>query len=118
MTRRFAVLAAVLGLGLSPLTMAAGRQSMTVELASDTSLAGTRIPAGTYKITWTASGAEADLQVTQGKKVVASTKAKVVERDRNSTNDEVVSRKDASGAFSMAEVHVRGEKSVLVVGAS
>jgi hypothetical protein len=118
MTRKFAVLAAVLGLGLAPLATAAGRQSVTVELSNDTSLGGTRIPAGKYKITWTASGEQADVQVAQGKKVVATTRAKLVERDRAAVDDEVVSRKDASGALAMSEVHLRGEKSVLVLGAS
>lgn len=118
MTRRLAVLAATIGLGLAPFATAAGRQSLTVELSSDTSLAGTKIPAGKYKISWTASGAQADVQVAQGKKVLATTKAKVVERDKPATDDEVVSRKDASGAFALAEVHVKGEKSVLVLGAS
>jgi hypothetical protein len=118
MTRRFAVLAAVIGLGLAPLAMAAGRQSVSVELSSDTSLAGTKIPAGKYKISWTATGAEAEVKVAQGHKVVATTKGKLVERDKPATDDEVVSRKDAAGAFALAEVHMRGEKSVLVFAAS
>jgi hypothetical protein len=118
MTRRLAVLAAVLGLGLAPFATAAGRQSVNVELDTDTTLGGTKIPAGKYKISWTSSGAQADVKVAQGKKVVATTKAKLVERDRPATDDEVVSRKDAAGVFGLAEVHVRGEKSVLVLGAS
>lgn len=118
MTKRFAFLTAVVGLGFASLAMAAGRQSVSVELSSDTTLAGTKIPAGKYKLTWTATGAEADVQVGQGKKVIATTKGKLVERDKAATDDEVVSRKDASGTFTLAEVHMRGEKSVLVLGAS
>jgi hypothetical protein len=118
MSRRLAVLATVLGLGLAPLAIAAGRASVTVDLKDDTSLAGTKIPAGKYKITWTASGTQAEVAVAQGKKIVATTKGKLVERDRPATDDEVVSRKDATGAFVLAEVRLRGEKSVLVLGAS
>ena len=118
MTRRLAVLAAVLGFGLAPLAMASGRQSVTVDLKDDTSLGGTKIPAGKYKITWTASGAQAEVKVAQGKRVVATTKGKLVEQARPAADDQVVSRKDASGAFALSEVRLRGEKSVLLLGAS
>lgn len=118
MTRRTAVLATALALGFAPLALASGRQSVSVDLKDATSLGGTKIPAGKYKIAWTSNGAEAEVKVEQGKKVVATTKAKLVERDRPAPDDEVVSRKDATGAFALAEVRLRGEKSVLVLGAS
>jgi hypothetical protein len=118
MTRRSAILAALVSLSLSPLAAAAGRQSVTVDLKDDTSLEGTRIPAGKYKISWTTSGAQAEVQVAQGKKVVATTKGKLIEQARPASDDQVVSRKDASGAFALAEVRLRGLKSVLVLGAS
>jgi hypothetical protein len=118
MTRKLAVLATVFAVGLASNAMAAGRQSVTVDLREDTSLAGTRIPAGTYKISWTANGAEAEVKVAQGKKVVVTTKGKLVEQTRPATDDQVVSRKDASGSFALAEVRLKGEKSILVLGAS
>ena len=118
MNRRLAVLAIVVGLALASNAMAAGRQSVSVDLREDTSLAGTKIPAGKYKISWTANGAEAEVKVAQGKKVVATTKGKLVEQARPVSDDQVVSRKDASGLFALAEVRLRGEKSVLVLGAS
>jgi hypothetical protein len=118
MTRKIAVLSAVLATGLAPLALASGRQSVTVDINVATSLGGTKIPAGKYKIAWTASGAEAEVKVEQGKKVVATSKGKLVERDRPAPDDEVVSRKDATGAFALAEVRLRGDKSVLVLGAS
>jgi len=118
MTRRLAVLATVLGLALAPAAIASGRQSLTVDLKDDTSLGGTKIPAGKYKIAWTASGTQAEVQIAQGKKVVATTKARIVERERPADDDAVVSRKDATGAFALSEVRLRGEKSTLVLGAS
>jgi hypothetical protein len=118
MTRKFAVVAVVVGLGFVPLALASGRQSLSVDLKDDTSVGGTRVPAGRYKIAWTASGAQAEVKIAQGKKVVATAKGTLVERDRPAPDDEVVSRKDASGAFALSEVRLRGEKSVLVLGAS
>jgi hypothetical protein len=118
MTRRLAVLSAFLAFGFAPLAMAAARQSVTVDLKYDTSLAGTKIPAGKYKISWTANGAQAEVTVAQGKKVVATTKGKLVEQAHATEDDEVVSRKDAAGAFALSEVRLRGEKRILVLGAS
>jgi hypothetical protein len=118
MIRRLAVLTAVVGMGFAPFAMAAGRQSLSVDLKDETSLAGTKIPAGRYKISWTSNGAQAEVKVAQGKKVVATTKGTLVEEARPATDDEVVRRKDATGAFALAEVRLRGEKSVLVLGAS
>jgi hypothetical protein len=118
MTRKFAVVAAVVGLGFAPFALASGRQSLSVDLKDDTSLGGTKVPAGKYKIAWTTSGALVEVKIAQGKNVVATAKGRVVERDRPAADDEVVSRKDASGSFALTEVRLRGEKSVLVVGAS
>ena len=117
MTRRLAVFTAVVGMGIAPLAMAAGRQSLNVDLKADTSIAGTKIPAGRYKISWT-TGPQAEVKVAQGKKVVVTTQGKLVEQARPADDDQVVSRKDATGAFAIAEVRLRGEKSVLVLGAS
>jgi hypothetical protein len=116
--KKLTVLAAALLVGLGSHALAAGRRSLTVELKDDTSLAGTKVPAGTYKFSWTAGENETEVKVTQGKKVVATGKAKRVEQPRPSEDDAVVSRKDASGAFALAEIRVRGEKSTLVLGAS
>ena len=114
--KKLAVFAAVLLVGLGSHAVAAGRQSLNVDLTEETSLAGTKLAAGKYKISWTAGEAETQVKVTQGRKVVATGKAKRVERPQASPDDQVVSRKDASGAFALSEIRLRGEKSVLVVG--
>lgn len=73
---------------------------------------------GTYKLSWTTGAAETEVKVTQGRKVVATGKARRVEQSRPAADDAVVSRKDASGAFALAEIRLRGERATLVLGAS
>jgi hypothetical protein len=113
--RKLAVFAAVLVLGMGSMAVAAGRRSLEVDLQDETSLAGTKVPPGRYKISWTADEGETEVKVTRGRKVVATGTAKLVDRPQASTDDQVVSRKDATGAFVLREIHVRGERKVLVL---
>ena len=110
-------LALALAAGLTSNALAEGRQSVKLDLASDTTLGGTKVPPGQYKLAWTASGDDADVKLMQGKKVVATSKAKVVGRDKAASDDEVVQRKNGS-SFTVSEIRLRGEKNVLVLQAS
>jgi hypothetical protein len=112
--RKLAAIVAALVVGLGTAS-AAGRDSLNVDLGDETSLAGTTLPAGRYKITWTAGAAETEVKISQGKKVIATAKAKRVEREAAPREDQVVSRKGASGAFAIAEIRLKGEKAVLVL---
>jgi len=96
---------------------AEGRQSVKVDLRDETSLGGTKVPAGKYRITWTTSGTDAEVKLVKGNQVVATSKGKLVEREKAAADDQVVSRKSGAG-FAMSEVRLRGEKSVLVLQAS
>ncbi len=107
----------VLSAGLASNALADGRQSVKFDLTSDTTIGGTKVPPGQYKLAWTASGDDADVKLMQGKKVVATTKAKVVGRDKAASDDEVVQRKSGAG-FAVSEIRLRGEKNVLVLQAS
>jgi hypothetical protein len=117
--KRIASLALALAVsaGLASNALADGRQSVKLDLSSDTTLGGTKVPPGQYKLAWTASGDDADVKLMQGKKVVATSKAKVVGRDKAASDDEVVQRKNGSG-YAVSEIRVRGEKNVLVLQAS
>jgi hypothetical protein len=110
-------LAAAFAVGGPDAARAESRQSVKVDLRDETSLGGTKVPAGKYRITWTTNGAEADVKLVQGDKVVATGKGKIVERDKAAEDDLVVSRRNGSG-FAMSEVRLRGEKSVLVLQTS
>lgn len=120
MTRSRTSLAAfALALALAPASsvLADGRTSVKADLRDETSLGGTKVPAGKYRISWTANGADAEVQVLQGSKVVATGKGKLVNRDKPATDDEVVSRRSGTG-FAMSEIRLRGEKNVLVLQTS
>ncbi|HSD30208.1 MAG TPA: hypothetical protein VLL75_23105 [Vicinamibacteria bacterium] len=113
--QKLAVFATVLVFGMGSVAVAAGRRSLEVDLQDETSLGGTKVPAGKYKISWAGNEGETEVKVMRGRELVATGRGKLVERPQASPDDQVVSRKDATGAFVLSEIHVRGEKRVLVL---
>jgi hypothetical protein len=112
------VLALGLVLGLSGFVRADGVHKMNVSILSDTSLNGTAIPAGNYKITWTEDNAAASVTLTRNGKVVAEAKGKVVEAKSPAAYSAIVSRKDGKGVDSIAEIQQQGTKTILVLSES
>jgi hypothetical protein len=92
--------------------------SVHVKLDSAVTIKGETLSPGDYKLSWTAEGAQADVTIAQKGKVVAKTKATLVEKDKAAENDMVVLRKGSDGSQVLAEVHRRGQKAVLVLSAS
>jgi hypothetical protein len=114
-----AVLACGLAFGLVGLVRAeTARKSMDVSILSDTSLNGTTIPAGRYKIAWTEQSSETDVSVSKNGKVVAQAHAKIVELKAPAFDDSIVSRRDAKGTESLVEIRFRGKKNALVISES
>ncbi len=107
---------AVMILTVAGLAGAAPRQSMNFDLKEKTSLGGTEILPGRYKISW-AGDTDVQVEVLKGGKVVAAGKGKRVERDRKSTDDAVVSRRNGSGMV-LSEVRFGGKTSVIVLSES
>jgi hypothetical protein len=119
MKMRKTVLTLGLLVGVGGLVQAdAVKQAINVSLLSDTSLNGTAIPAGRYKIVWTEQNSEADVTVSSGGKVVAQAHAKVVEETDAPSSDIIVSRKDAKGTLALAEIRPKGKKTAIVLSQS
>ncbi len=71
----FFVLCFVLAAAISTFAAETARFS----LSSPMQVAGQKLPAGDYKISWTGTGDNVDVKFTSGKKVSVSVKAKMVE---------------------------------------
>jgi hypothetical protein len=59
--------------------------SANVHFDAATRVVSSDLPAGDYKVTWTGSGADAQVSFTQGRKVVATVPAKVVPANNEAT---------------------------------
>src|SRR5215831_8159704 len=97
MKKRIAGLASVLTFGLVAAAGAASKTSGTMSLSDPTSLAGKKLAAGSYDLSWTGTGTNVAVTIKQEGKVVAETHAKLVEMKQPSRYDAVVTKKNASG---------------------
>jgi hypothetical protein len=85
-------------------------ESTKVTVSQPCTLNGTQIAPGDYKVTWDVAGGKAQVNITSGKKSVATSEAKVMERETANQYTAVV--RDDSGMIK--RVLVGGKKTVLV----
>ena len=94
---------------LAVTAFAANGGSGKVSLDSAVKVGSTELPAGTYKVTWTGSGDNAQVTLKQGK-TSATTRAQVLEVRRN--NDAVATRSE-NGSKVLTEIQFRDTTLVL-----
>jgi len=94
---------------LAVTAFAANGGSGKVSLDSTVKVGSTELPAGTYKVTWTGSGDDAQVTLKQGK-TSATTRAQVLEVRRN--NDAVATRSE-NGSKVLTEIQFRDTTLVL-----
>jgi len=88
---------------------AADSGSGKIRLASAVKVGTTELPAGDYKVTWTGSGANTEVTLTQGKTKVTAP-AQVVEVRRN---NDAVSTKSENGSRVLTEIQFQKQTLVL-----
>ena len=77
---------------------------------------GTQLKAGDYKVEWDGSGPNVELNIIQGKNVVAKVPAHVVDLSSASQSDAAVTKKNDDGSTTLAGVRFQGKKFALEVG--
>jgi multidrug efflux pump subunit AcrA (membrane-fusion protein) len=113
-----AAAAVALALGTGTAWAAPAKGSVTVDVRAGTRVAGKELPEGSYTVAWKGAGGDVALVFKADGKVVAETKARFEERDQPSPYNALLARADGSGAQAVAEVRLRGRRSVLVVDPS
>lgn len=88
-----------------------------LEISSAVQVNGTQLGPGDYTVTWQGDGPEVALHITQGKKEVATTQARIVALDKKAQRDSAdISM--ASGSAQLTGISFEGQKVQLeVVGA-
>jgi len=106
----------VLGLAVLVATSAfAGTSKGSLHLSEAAQINGQAVPAGDYQLRWEGTGANVEVSVMQGKKVVTKTAAKVVElKDAFPSDAAVVSH--SGGTPTVSEVRFAGKKYALALG--
>jgi len=80
---------------------------------STASVNGAQLKPGEYKLTWDGSGPDVQLNILQGKKVVATVPAKVVSLDAAAPNNAAIVQKKDDGSSTLAGARFAGKKFAL-----
>jgi len=117
---KFATVSKTVMMGLTLLlassAFAATKANLT--LNNPTSVNGTRLKAGDYRLEWDGTGPNVEVSFLQGKKVVAKAPAKVVDLPTPSQNDAALINKNDDGTTSLAGARFHGKKYALEVSQS
>ncbi len=106
----------VLALVFAATAFAATKGSL--ELTSPVTVNGTTLKAGDYKVQWEGTGPSVELNIMQGKKVVATVPAHTVELQSAPENDAAVTRQNSSGPNTLAGIRFHGQKTAFEIGES
>jgi hypothetical protein len=100
----------ILGLGLLVASSALAATKADLVLQSPTSVNGTKLKAGEYKLQWDGSGPNVEVSVIQGKKVLAKVPAKVVDLSSPPENSSALIKMNDDGSRSLAGARFAGKK--------
>jgi hypothetical protein len=103
----------VMGLAVLLASSAFAATKANLTLNNPTTINGTQLKAGEYKLEWDGTGPNVEVSVLQGKKVVAKVPAKVVDLPAASQNDAAVVNKNDDGSTSLAGARFQGKKYAL-----
>ena len=108
----------VLGAALILASSAFAATKASLSLNNPVVVNGTTLKAGDYKLQWEGSGPDVELNIMQGKTVVAKAPAHVVNLDNVAQNSAAVTRKSDDGTSTLAGVRFAGKKFALDLGGS
>lgn len=108
----------VLSLALFVASSAFAAAKATIQLHNVTTVNGTQLKPGEYKLQWDGSGPNVEVSILQGKNVVTKVQAKLVDLDYKPANDAAVTKKNDDGSVSLTGVRFEGKKTALQIGDS
>ncbi|HEY6292136.1 MAG TPA: hypothetical protein VI455_11340 [Terriglobia bacterium] len=95
---------------------AKGQRKITMKHA--VSVNGTVVPAGSYKMTWSAESGDPTVSFVKRKKLVTSAEAHWVDRTTKYHDNSVLYETESDGSQKMIEIRFAGKSQVLVLGGS
>jgi uncharacterized surface anchored protein len=106
----------VVGLALTLASSAFAASKANLTLNNPTSINGTSLKAGDYKLLWDGSGPNVEVSIMQGKKVIAKVPAKVVDLNQSSASDAALLKQNSDGTTTLAGARFQGKKFALELG--
>ncbi len=103
----------MMGLALLLASSAFAATKAELVLQSPTSVNGTKLKAGEYKLLWDGTGPNVEVSIMQGKSVVAKVPAKVVDLKAASQNNAALVKNNDDGTSTLAGARFEGKKFAL-----
>jgi hypothetical protein len=95
---------------------ASGSHKENFQISAPTQVNGTQLPAGDYQARWEGSGPTVQVSITQGKKVIATVPAQVVELSQSASDTETEIKNSGSGDRELTALRFSGKKYSLDLG--
>ena len=103
----------VMGLALLLACSAFAATKASLNLQSSTSINGTNLKAGEYKLVWDGSGPNVEVSIMQGKNVVAKVPGKLVDLNSPAVNSAAVVTMNGDGTSTLSGARFEGKKIAL-----
>ena len=117
---KFATISKSLVMGLAVLlaSSAFAATKASVVLQNPTTIQGTKLKAGEYKLQWDGTGPNVEVSIMQGKTVLAKVPAKLVDLSLPAQNNAAVVKRNDDGTTTLAGARFEGKKFALELGDS
>jgi hypothetical protein len=106
----------LLGLALLLATSAFAANKGSLVVSDPVTVSGKSLAAGEYTIKWEGNGPNVELNILQGKKVVATTPARMIDLERSPSNNASVIKRNGDGSKTLSEIRFAGKKYALALG--
>jgi hypothetical protein len=88
----------------------------SLQLQNSVTVSGKTLPAGDYSVKWEGTGSNVQVNILQGRKVVASTSARLIDLDQSAGSDSAVLKSNGDGSKALAEIRFGGKKYAIAIG--
>lgn len=106
----------LMGMALLLASSAFAGTKANLELQSTTTVNGTKLKAGDYKLQWEGTGPNVELSIMQGKNVITKVSARLIDLPSPAGSDAAVVNHNNDGSTSLEGVRFQGKKYALDLG--
>jgi hypothetical protein len=106
----------VLGLALLLASSAFASNKANLQLSNPTTVNGTKLKPGDYKLQWDGNGPNVEVSILQGKNVVAKVPAHMIDLQAPAANNAAVTKANDDGSKTLAGIRFEGKKYALEIG--
>ncbi|MCU1296471.1 MAG: hypothetical protein JWO91_749 [Acidobacteriaceae bacterium] len=106
----------LLGAALSLTTSVFAASKGSLQVLDQVTVNGQALKAGDYNLKWDGTGANVQLSILKGSKVVATTPAQVINLQSSPNNNAAVLKNNPDGSRTLSEIRFGGKKYALAIG--